>query len=192
MAVRIAGYVGTAGQYPGYNILHSSELTELGYEEPVSLDEANEYLRLLGIETQDSLVEAMIIAARSAFENSTGLSLVSKTVEIWFSNCEGMYRLPFGPLDPESFELFDEDEVEITSDDYKLIGSEYPLLKEPVQGFLHATYNAGMSSVPEAIKNAIKAQINYLWENRGSDAEVGLCLQMQMEAQRWNRYGFMS
>lgn len=189
--VRIAGFTGLAGQYPGYNILHSSEVTEVGYTEPVTLQELKDYFRLLGVEDQDDLTEAMGIAARQAFENSTGLSLVEKSVTIWFSNCEGMYRLPFAPIQGD-FELFDEDDVEITSDDYKLIGNEYPLLKEPLEANLKATYTAGMTIVPEAIKNAIKAQAYYLWENRGSEAETGLCNQMQMEAQRWNRYGFMS
>lgn len=188
MGVTINNYVGNGCNY-GYNLIHSSEITEVGYTEPVELEDAKEYLRLLGIDSQDDIVESMIIAARQAFEKAAGISLIEKSVTIYFSNNEGRIPIPFGPIVLDSFELFDEDDDAL---DFTVIGNEYPLLKTPIRGDMKATYEAGMTTVPEDIKTAIKAQLAYIYENRGTDAETGLCNQMIMAAQRWNKYGFVA
>ncbi len=47
---------------------------------------------------EDTLITLMITQAREAIEVATGLSLISKTIVVWFTNWDGSFNLPFGPV----------------------------------------------------------------------------------------------
>lgn len=190
MSVTIAGYYG-GNTTPGYNLQHDIEITEVGYTEPVTLAEARAFCKLEEIETEDDLLTEMITAARQGFEKAAQISIIEKSVVLWFSNPEGMYPLPAGPV--QTFDaLYDYQDEEIVAADYELIGSMYPKLKSPVQCFMKAEYTVGMTAVPKDIKQAILEQIYFLYEERGNEGDKPLCDKAWMVAQRWNRYGFVA
>ncbi len=189
--ITIAGWLGPYGDEPGYNNEISYDLVEAGYSEPVTLAEANDYLRLNSNEVQDALVERLIVAARQAFEKAAGrISVVPKTATLWFSNPEGMYPIPFGPVQSVQG-LFDSGGTEIVADNYQLIGNEFPKLRSPNQCAMKMEYTVGMYMPPEDIKTAILDQVKFTFENRGTDSDTpALCKKAWAVAQRWNRYGF--
>ncbi len=53
--------------------------------EPVTLAEAKLYCRVT-TSAEDTLINLMITQAREAIEVATGLSLISKTIVVWFTN----------------------------------------------------------------------------------------------------------
>lgn len=186
--ITVNGFVGDQWQ-PGYNLEISYDLVEAGYSEPVTVAEANEFCRLNSNEQQDILIERLIISARQAFEKAAGrISVVPKTCTLWFSNPEGMYPIPFGPV-VSIQSLYNNQSIEITTDQYLLIGDQYPKLKSPNQCEMKMNYTVGMTVPPEDIKTAILDQVAFSFFNRGSDGD-SLCEKAWKVAQRWNRYGF--
>jgi uncharacterized phiE125 gp8 family phage protein len=157
--------------------------------EPVTLEEAKNYCRILNLNADDDLIEMLITQSREAVEAATGLSLIRKNVITYFNNISGDFDIPFGPIDIDSFELFDmnQDELEITGTNLQLIGDEYPKLSFPRYANLKATYDAGFVNVPADLKIAILDQISYSYENRGLDADTGICNKTWKACQRWTR-----
>jgi len=157
--------------------------------EPVTLAEAKNYCRILNLNADDDLIEMLITQSREAVEVATGLSLVRKLVITYFNNISGDFEIPFGPIDPTTFELFDmeQDALEITGTDLQLIGNKFPKLVYPRYANLKATYEAGYTTIPMDLKIAILDQISYSYENRGLDADTGICNKTWKACQRWTR-----
>lgn len=190
MITTVAGYYGGASS-PGYNLQHDIEIVEVGYSEPITADEARTYLRIEDLAIEDDMIDTMITAARQAFEQAAQISLIEKTVTLWFSNPEGMYPIPVGPV--QSIEhLYDEEDNEINSDEYEIIGNQYPKLKSPLQNFMKLEYTVGMTSVPSEIKQALLDQVYFLYEDRGNDGDKPLCEKVQKVVQKWSKYGFVA
>ena len=74
--------------------------------EPVTLAEAKLYCRVT-TSAEDTLITLMITQAREAIEVATGLSLIPKDITTYFNNVSGNFDIPFGPIDIDTFELFD-------------------------------------------------------------------------------------
>jgi uncharacterized phiE125 gp8 family phage protein len=152
------------------------------FEEPVSLDEMKDYLRLEGyvdsaestsdelsdFDFDDRLLTELITTSREKVESLTGTYLLPKTIEIHFTNGCGMIGLP-GPF-TELTELLDSEGTEITSDNYKLIGNQWKYLAWPCYCEMTATLEVGYPVCPKDLKKEIMRYVAYLYENRGDES----------------------
>jgi uncharacterized phiE125 gp8 family phage protein len=156
--------------------------------EPVTVAEAKSYCRVT-TDAENDLFAILIKSAREAVEVATGLSLIPKDITTYFNNISGNFDIPFGPIDISTFELFDMEQnaLEITGTDLQLIGDEFPKLVYPRWGNLKATYEAGYVTIPTDLKLAILDQVSYDYENRGLDADTGICNKTWKACQRWTR-----
>jgi hypothetical protein len=151
------------------------------FEEPVSLDEMKDYLRLEGyvdsadstsddlsdFDFDDRLITETITASREKIESLTGSYLIPKTIEILFTNGSGNIELP-GP-NTIITQLLNNQGDEITSDNYKVTGNMWVKLKSPCYCDMVATMNVGYDDMPKSLKIEIMRYAAYLYENRGDN-----------------------
>ncbi len=155
------------------------------FEEPVSIDEMKDYLRLEGyvdddestsddlsdFDFDDMLIADLIRASREAMEKISGCTIVPKTLELVFTNLCGMFEIPYGPIGT-IISLYDEDENEVTSESYKIIGNDRKFVKYPCSCNMVLTYEAGYETLPKSLKIDIMRLCAYMYENRGDDASI--------------------
>lgn len=162
-----------------------SQVTEVNYSEPLTLAEAKQYIRVTH-DSEDALISSMISAARKTIEDAAGISILTKTVKVWFSNKGGSFNLPFGPV-ISAVTLYD-DYTGTLLTDKRIIGGNYPVVKFPQIDTLRAEYQVGMTHVPVALKFAIRDQVNHMYDNRGAGAEgMGICEKAWRACQQFNR-----
>lgn len=135
----------------------------------------------------DELLSMMIAGSRERLEIYTGCSLIPKRIQAVITNLCGMTSLPAGPVTGDVTATDSEGE-EILTDDIKLIGTKFPDLKEPLQSEMNLTYNAGYSTLPKGLKNAILAEIAYRYEHRGDESpDAGVCKAAMVLANPYKR-----
>lgn len=169
------------------------------YMEPVTLDEIKDHLRMQTINDFDSQLLGLITASRAWVEDYTRRALVQQTwkyyLQDWPSGDE--FELPFPPLrSVTSINYTDSDdtETEWTSTYYEVdtdsepgrvilgYGETWPSAtlhpKNPIKIEFVAGYNDDEDSppdyvvnIPEAIKNAIKLDVEIRFE-RPNDAYI--------------------
>lgn len=154
--------------------------------EPVTLQEVKDYLRLEGFvdtdestaddlsdfDFDDDLIEDIIIpGARQKIEEQAGLSLIPKTMEAVLTNLCGMIEIPFGPVRSVT-SLFDSETTEILSPSYTVVGNTWKFLKYPCQKEMVITYEAGYETLPAALKLDLLRLCAYMYENRGDDPAI--------------------
>jgi uncharacterized phiE125 gp8 family phage protein len=168
------------------NFIIDFTLTDIGtVVEPVTLAEAKLYCRVT-TNVDDNQITLMIKQAREAVEVGTGLSLIPKTAVVWFTNWDGNFQLPYGPM--SSFtSLIDQNGDTIVAADYTLVGGKFPQLQRPQFQNLKATYVVGYATIPNDLKIAILDQVSYDYENRGLDSDTGICEKTWKACQRWTR-----
>ena len=145
--------------------------------EPITLAQAKSQLKI-DFTTDDTLLTALISAARSQIEQYTGISLVEREViTLCKLTGDNWFELPYGPVvgtplvstvsiggsTPETLTDFD-----IVGTDFKLVCPgdntiEYPFL---------ITYDTGYTNVPDGLKEAILHQVAYLYEHRGDESAI--------------------
>ena len=171
----------------GYNEIYSIiDVTDDSgdYEEPVSIDEMKDYLRLEGyidddestsddlsdFDFDDMLIADMIRAAREQIEKISASTIIHKTWQAVINNYRKL-ELPRGPIQ-SIVSLEDVDGVAIT--DYTTIGvfGDRIFLKSPNQCEMTITYTAGYDVVPASLKIDIMRLVSYMYENRGDDASI--------------------
>jgi uncharacterized phiE125 gp8 family phage protein len=153
--------------------------------EPVTLAEAKLYCRVSS-SVDDNQISLMIKQAREAIEVATGLSLIPKTAVVWFTNFDGSFNLPYGPVNSFT-SLIDQNNDVIAAADYTLVGGKFPQLQRPPLRNLKATYTVGYTTIPNDLKIAILDQVSYDYENRGLDSNTGICEKSWKACQRWTR-----
>ena len=150
-----------------------SNITEVSYAEPVTLAEAKLYIRVSHT-SEDAQISEMIRSARMIIEKATGLSFITKQVEVWFCNKGAWLQLPYGPI-TSSITLTDVTSG-TTLTDTIITGGNHPVITFPAIDRLKATYNVGFTTLPTPLKNAILDQVNHMYENRGAfDETMGVC-----------------
>ena len=168
------------------NFIIDYTLTDIGtVVEPVTLAEAKLYCRVT-TSVDDNQISLMIKQAREAIEVGTGLSLIPKTAVVWFTNFNGSFNLPYGPVNSFT-SLIDENGDTIVAADYTLVGGKFPMLTRPLWRNLKATYVVGYATIPNDLKIAILDQVSYDYENRGLDSNTGICEKSWKACQRWTR-----
>lgn len=160
--------------------------------EPVTLQEVKDYLRLEGFvdvdastaddlsdfDFDDDLIEDIIIpGARQLMEEKAGISLIPKTLEAILTNLCGMIEIPFGPVRSVT-SLFDSETTEILAANYTVVGNHWKYLKHPCYKHLKITYEAGYLAgvgqwkLPAALKLDLLRLCAYMYENRGDDPAI--------------------
>jgi len=136
---------------------------------------------------EDSLLSALITAARQHVEDFTRRALITQTWKMFFDDWpDGNYiELPLGKLqsvDSVKYKDSDEDETEFTSTYYLVdtdsilgrvvlgYGESWPSTtlspKNPIYVQFTCGYGNAASDVPQAIRTAIKMLAAHLYENR--------------------------
>lgn len=179
-----------------WNAIHDvSEVAESSpITEPVTLEEAKDYMRLEGFQDvddsspvefddDDDLIESIITSSREAVEKYCGLSLVSKTLTVLLTNKAGMIQLPYGPVVSVT-QLTEEDGTEIEAENYTVLGTHHKYLKSPLYENMYITYTAGydVDECPESLKQAILIEVLYRYENRGDIENEGLSRAARIKA----------
>lgn len=168
------------------NFIIDFTLTDIGtVVEPVTLAEAKLYCRVTNT-ADDNQITLMIKQAREAVEKGTGLSLIAKTAIVWFTNFDGKFDLPYGPVNSFT-SLIDENGDTIVAADYTLVGGKFPMLALPIRKNMKATYVVGYATIPNDLKIAILDQVSYDYENRGLDSNTGICEKTWRACQRNTR-----
>lgn len=157
----------TNGSFTGYSV----ELATGGITEPVTLAQAKEYARIDG-SSEDSLITSLITMARTHCESYIGKCIVLKTVTITSFTYPYQFQMPYGPLTNElnvtKCVTLDQNGVE-TPLNYQVNAGLFPKLfiLGGAQSYkFKLVYIAGMTTVPEDIKLAIKMMVNTLYERR--------------------------
>lgn len=173
-----------------------SRLGATAGEEPLTLDEVKNYLKVDGdMTTDDELIMMLIKTARAEAETITGRKLVEGTVTYYLSDFEtndGSYiRIPYPPVQSiTSITYVDSGSVTQTWDSSKYvltntiepcrIGLAYNETWPSVRGEQNDvtfTYVAGYESpplIPSPIKIAIMMMVSDMYEHRESITDVRL------------------
>lgn len=173
----------------GYNAIYSIiDVTDESGEitEPVTLQEMKDYLRLEGytdtdestaddlsdFDYDDDLITDLIKASREQIEKISSSSIIPRTWQAVVNNYR-MLELPRGPIG-EIISLYNSEDVEITSDNYTIVGlvGDRRFLKSPRQCELTITYEAGYTEVPMGLKIDIMRLCAYMYDNRGDDSSI--------------------
>ena len=140
-----------------YNYVRDYKLIDQGtVVEPVTLAEAKNYCRV-STDADNDLITDLITQARQAIEKATGLCIIKKSVQVWFDNPAGDISLPWGPMDPTSFSLYNQDNTEITASNYRLLGGQYPSLYQPTYTMMYACSRAQLLNLPSRVAGATTA-----------------------------------
>lgn len=168
-----------------YNLLidWQDQTEESGIVEPLTVSEVKNYLRLEGFidsseslssefNDDDALIADLIRSARERMENYTGLSLIPKTWEIEFTNLNGNFTIPFGPVNAINY-LKDDEGDSISTDDYST-SFNLRKLKYPTWPDMTMQYEAGYTILPKGLKDALYKEVAYRYINRGDDDSEAL------------------
>jgi uncharacterized phiE125 gp8 family phage protein len=129
--------------------------------EPVTLQEAKDYMRISS-DAEDDLIEELITSARERMEKFTGLSLGEKTLKAYWLYFHTPAEIPYGPV-TDVISVVDDNDVAL---EYTARGLQYKVLEVySTQGVL-VEYQAGFAVVPKGLKLAILKQVSTDYENR--------------------------
>lgn len=146
--------------------------------EPVTVDEFKNYARI-DYDTDDDLIETLIIAARRQVEALTGLGLGVRTLlHTMVLDGKNAKEFPIRPLIEvtaityQSCRLSDVENILADTDEWYLdvIGETTSLFGD--KGTYVVTFTAGLEVIPEDLKTAVMAQAFALYENRGGDGKL--------------------
>lgn len=168
---------GTIVFHPGLPAMETDEdavieyvpegLTATGLTEPVTLDEAKNWLKVR-VTDDDVVITALITAAREYCEGYTNLSFAPRTVTAILKNQLGDIRLPYGPVNAITI-MYDYNGDEITTDNYTLNGVLGNRICYPTYDYIKVIYTAGYSVLPKQLKTALLMQIAWLYVHRGDE-----------------------
>ena len=142
--------------------------------EPVTLEEAKQHLRVDGNE-DDSLINALITAARQKAEEYTRRAFITQTREFALDSACGVLYLPRPPV--QAVEAVTVDGEVVAPENYALVGRDALYIKVPLYaanpGGVVIRYRAGYgdtsADVPQVIQQAILMLIAHLYEHRGDE-----------------------
>lgn len=137
------------------------------YDEPLTLEAAKAYMKI-DYDTDDELISTMITAAREQLEKFTGLSFIPKFLTVQLRNECGGIEIPYGPVyDIDVNFITDKAGEPINSSLINISGLEFKFLDTPLLNFVQLQYYAGYDILPQALLLAWKAQVFFMYENRG-------------------------
>ncbi len=156
------------------DVQEESQLYPYSNAEPLSLEEAKQYM-VVDYDDYDLLISSLITIARVSLEDYTGLSFVQKRLTVQLMNECGGIDIPYGPI-PDTIDvslITDFDGNVINPSTIKITGNQFKTLNSPCLPFIQLIYTAGYTSLPLPLLNAMKAQIFFLFDNRGERLSYG-------------------
>ena len=135
-------------------------VTDLSVE-PVTLQEAKDYMRISS-DAENDLIEELITSARERVEKFTGLSLGQKTLKAYWLYFHTPAEIPYGPITLIN-SVVDDNDVELQ---YTARGLQYKVLEAYSTVGLTIEYEAGFAVAPKGLKLAILKQVSTDYENR--------------------------
>lgn len=180
-------------------IIDYKDITESsGITEPVTVQECKDWLRLEGFiddeesvsdfDDDDDFISMLINSARTRLEEYTGLSIIQKTWEVEFNNI-GNFELPFSPIIEITSLVSACDTQETPTQITYTTSNNLSKLKTPVQDGLIITYDAGFTTIPEWVKNAVLAEVAYRYTHRGDEGLAGICYDATVIASPYKKVG---
>ena len=179
-----------------YNLLidWEDQTNESGLTEPVTVEEVKNYLRLEGFidssesissefNDDDVLIANLITSARERLEEFTGLSFIPKTWQIEFTNLAGNFEIPFGPVNTINTVLDDEGDS-ISTDDFTTSLNKR-VFKTPTYENMVMTYEAGYTTLPKGLKDAMLKEVAYRYINRGDENVDGMSREAMVLASKY-------
>lgn len=158
--------------------------TESGIDEPVTLGEMKDYLRLEGFvdedestteslsdfDFDDTLISSFITAARKRAEKYCGISIVFHTWKDCFTNGAGDIEFRYGPIQSITSLAYKDDGTVVDEDNYETTGFDFQTLDTVYSDKMILIYDAGYEEVPEEISLAIKQMVAYWYKNRADES----------------------
>ena len=149
----------------GYNSVLDIEFNDGVITEPVTLTEAKDFCKV-DIGTDDTLITALITAARQQCEAYTAVGFVPHDAVVILNNTNGDIYIPYGPIIAIN-QVTDEDgNVLVLDTDYTLSGNQFKRLLTPRLKNITIDYSTGYDELPNVLKTALLNQIYYLYDNR--------------------------
>ncbi len=121
---------------------------------------------------ENALISSLITSAQRQCEQYIGVNFSARTVIATLNNGNGGAYLPYGPIGAVTSVTDIDGNVIDPTTGYKLLGSQFKKLLWPL-GTVVMTYTGGYVVCPDELINAVKAQVLFLYENRG-DSQVGM------------------
>jgi len=160
------------------NLILDVKLGEPTGSEPVTLAQVKSQLKI-DFTTDDTLITALISAARAQIEQYTGTSIVEREViTLCKLTGDNWFELPYGPVTTASIVV---STVSIggstpeTLTDFDIVGESFiqvsPGDNDICYPFL-VTYDAGYAIVPPGLSEAVLHQVAYLYEHRGDESAI--------------------
>lgn len=153
-------------------------LTDLTTE-PVTLQEAKDYMRISS-NAEDDLIEELITSARERIEKFTGLSLGEKTLKAYWFYFHIPAEIPYGPITAIN-SVVDDNDVEL---EYTARGLQYKTLEAYSTQGLTIEYEAGFTVAPKGLKLAILKQVSTDYENRENYSIYDQAYELSSDARR--------
>lgn len=157
-------------------------------DEPVSIDDAKEHLRI-DASDEDALIRGYLTAARQVAENYANRVIASQQFRLTLDSFPLQIHLPKTPvISVDSFTYVDtngDSQTLSSGSGYFLSNDDFdPVLKPPYNsswpdtesGFekVVITFTAGFSAVPQNVKSAILLIVGDLYNNREHSAPITL------------------
>ena len=133
-----------------------------GITEPVTLAEAKNFCKI-DVSEDDTLIEMMITACRLECEAITNIGFVQREIIVTQDNRNGGAYLPLGPVGTVTA-VDDEDGDPIVN--YRIVGSTWKQILEPVRERIVLTYDAGYTTLPVDLKLALLECIYFRYDER--------------------------
>lgn len=166
--------------------------TEYSVTEPVTLTEVKTHLHITDTDNNTELTD-LITRARKVIENYCSVSLVYKRILLIANMGDDWEELPYGPVTgieqvytPESTIGSGIMAWETSIIDWRITGLGFQKMYHPASGWSKIQYTVGYSSVPEDLKNAVLAQIYFMYEHKGNDGDA-ICEQARALANPYVR-----
>jgi len=153
-------------------------VTDLSVE-PVTLQEAKDYMRISS-NAEDDLIEELITSARERIEKFTGLSLGEKTLKAYWFYYHIPSEIPYGPVTLIN-SVVDDNDVDV---EYTARGLQYKVLEAYSTVGLTIEYEAGFAVAPKGLKLAILKQVSTDYENRENYSIYDQAYELSSDAKR--------
>lgn len=169
------------------------------YDEPVTVEEMKNFMRLEGFTGSDGIVSEMdfdndlitdlIAAARETVEKWNSITIVTKRLRAVVTNCAGLTEIPLGPVNAIG-SWVDADGNDLMSE-YKILGRQFPQIVCPLKPQMVIEYIAGFTAVPKTLKIAIMKQVCWDYEHRGNESAEQICPDAIIRSRNYNRQSWL-
>lgn len=149
--------------------MHVEVVTDLA-DEPITVQQAKDYMHI-DADDEDAEILAMITTARQTLERYAGVSMGEKELLLTMDEYADRVELPYGPVASVDSVEVDGDAVSV-DDGYELRAGKHLTMLTGYRN-LSVAYTT-KATYPAAWKNAVKAQVAFMYEHRGDEKGLEL------------------